>query len=220
MGAMRSPSPHDGDVTDASGPTFIPSERFDLALARASNYHRGQQRKGSRTPYVGHLLTVAGYVLEDGGSEDEAIAALLHDALEDQYREDLPAELQKDFGPAVLAFVEGCSQEKVPGEQLPWRMRKERYIENLAGAGEEVVRVSLADKLANVRSMLRDHREEGDQLWERFNASAGEIVWYYRSLAARYKLLRPGAMAAEFVDEVERLEAIVHTASSEQDQDE
>ena len=78
-----------------------------------------------------------------------------------------------------------------------------------------MVCVSLADKLANVRSMLRDHREEGERLWERFNASAEELIWYYRSMAARYEMLRPGAKAAEFVDEVERLEAIVHTAASE-----
>ncbi len=115
-------------------------------------------------------------MLEDGGSEDEAIAALLHDALEDQYRDDLPAELREHFGPKVLEIVEGCSLDRLPGEQLSWRERKQRYIDNLDQAPDEVVRVSLADKLANVRSMLRDHRAEGERLWKRFNASSPEDV--------------------------------------------
>ena len=190
-------------------PTFIPSERFDRALAKAVELHRSQLRKGSGTPYVGHLLTVAGYVLEDGGSEDEAIAALLHDALEDQYRDKLPGELREEFGESVLEMVEGCSQERVPGEELPWRGRKQRYIDHLADAAPEVIRVSLADKLANVRSMLRDYREEGEELWERFNApSAQDLLWYYKTLAKCYRDRRPGAVAEEFAHEVGRLRAI------------
>jgi (p)ppGpp synthase/HD superfamily hydrolase len=173
-------------------------------------YHRRQPRKGSGTPYVGHLLTVAGYVLEDEGSEDEAIAALLHDALEDQYRDDLPTEMREDFGPKVLEIVQGLSQERLPGEQLSWRERKQRYIDHLEHAPDSVVRVSLADKLANGRSMLRDHRAEGDCLWERFNAPGPlDILWYYESLGELYARLRAGAMAEEFAHEVERLRAVV-----------
>jgi (p)ppGpp synthase/HD superfamily hydrolase len=149
-------------------------------------------------------------VLEDGGSEDEAIAALLHDALEDQYRDDLPAELREDFGPVVLEIVEGLSQERLPGEQLSWRERKQRYIDNLGQASDEVIRVSLADKLANVRSMLRDHRAEGERLWARFNARGpGDVLWYYESLAKLYRTSRPGAMADEFAHEVKRLRVVV-----------
>jgi (p)ppGpp synthase/HD superfamily hydrolase len=204
-------SAHDPGMSECAEPTFVPSERFDRALTRAVEYHRGQRRKGSGTPYVGHLLAVAGYVLEDGGSEDEAIAALLHDALEDQYRDDLPSELREEFGPEVLAIVEGCSQEKLPGEKLTWRERKQRYIDNLEAASPQVCRVSLADKLANVRSMLRDHREVGERLWTRFNAGPENIVWFYESLAERYSSLRPGAMAAEFAHEVERLRKLVRS---------
>jgi (p)ppGpp synthase/HD superfamily hydrolase len=201
-------------MADASAPTFVPSERFDRALARASEYHRRQPRKGSGTPYVGHLLTVAGYVLEDGGSEDEAIAALLHDALEDQYRDDLPAELRDEFGAQVLAIVEGCSQEKPRDERLSWRQRKQRYIDHLDGAEDEIVRVSLADKLANVRSILRDHRAAGEHLWERFNAPSSEdVLWYYERLAERYTALRPGPMAEEFAHEVGRLRWIVRDSA-------
>jgi (p)ppGpp synthase/HD superfamily hydrolase len=192
-------------------PTFVPSERFDRAFAKAVEIHRRQPRKGSGTPFVGHLLTVAGYVLEDGGSEDEAIAALLHDALEDQYRDELPAELREHFGPEVLEIVEGCSQERLPGEQLSWRGRKQRYIDHLDETSDAVIRVSLADKLANVRSMLRDHRAVGERLWERFNAPSPEdVLWYYESLAERYARLRAGATAEEFAHEVERLGRVVH----------
>lgn len=197
-------------MAEPLAPTFIPSERFERALVKAAEYHRHQPRKGSGTPYVGHLLTVAGYVLEDGGSEDEAIAALLHDAMEDQYRDELPAELKRDFGPAVLAIVKGCSQEKLPGETLSWEQRKQRYIDHLEQAPPTVRRVSLADKLANVRSMLRDHRDEGERLWDRFNApSRADVLWYYESLAARYTSLCPGAMADEFAHEVSRLRGLV-----------
>jgi (p)ppGpp synthase/HD superfamily hydrolase len=189
-------------------PTFVPSERFERALAKAVEYHRSQARKGSGTPYIGHLLTVAGYVLEDGGSEDEAIAALLHDALEDQFRDDLPVELREDFGPRVLAIVKGCSQEKLPDKHLSWWDRKRRYIDHLETAPDEVIRVSLADKLANVRSMLRDYREESDGLWQRFNASGpADVLRYYESLAERYATARPEAMAEEFSHEVDRLRA-------------
>lgn len=114
------------------------------------------------------------------------------------------------FGRKVLEIVEGCSLDKLPGEQLSWRGRKDRYIDNLDRASDEIVRVSLADKLANVRSMLRDHRAEGDRLWKRFNASSpGDVLWYYESLAERYAKLRPGAMAEEFAHEVERLRLVV-----------
>jgi len=116
----------------------------------------------------------------------------------------------KTSGPHVLAIVEGCSQEKLPGERLSWQERNRRYIDQLDGASDEVVRVSLADKLANVRSMLRDHREEGDRLWERFNAPGpAAVIWYYESLAQRYATSRPGSMAEEFSHEVERLRASV-----------
>lgn len=191
-------------------PRHVLSERFERGLSAAVRLHRGHVRKGSGTPYIGHLLTVAGYVLEDGGSEDEAIAALLHDAIEDQYHPDLAEELRGEFGETVVAIVEGCSQEKLPDETLTWRERKERYVRNLQTAGPEIVRVSLADKLANVRSMLRDHRGEGECLWERFKSGPEEIRWYYETLAETYTRLRPGPMAEEFSAEVERLRRVIN----------
>lgn len=194
---------------------LILSDRFERALAKAVELHRDHPRKGSGTPYVGHLLAVAGYVLEDGGSEDEAIAALLHDALEDIDRDKLPAELRDEFGDHVIAIVEGCSHEKRRGEELSWRARKQRYIDNLEETTDEVLRVSVADKLANARSMLRDHREVGERLWERFNAPGpADVLWYYESLEQRYATLRAGPMAEEFAHEVERLREIVHGSAA------
>jgi len=188
-------------------PDLILSERFDRALAFAVGLHRTHGRKGSRTPYVGHLLAVAGYVLEDGGTEDQAIAALLHDALEDQYYDGLPTELEREFGPEVLAIVEGCSQDNIAGEDVAWRQRKERYIAHLRDADDRVVAVSLADKLANVRSMLRDLHESGEDLWSRFNAPDGreDVRWYYDSLRDIYTERHPGPLADEFAIEVDRL---------------
>lgn len=187
--------------------TFVPSDRFDLALARAVSYHRDHRRKVSGVPYVGHLLTVAGYVLEDGGSEDEAIAALLHDALEDVHFEGLEDEIRRDFGPEVLAIVEGCSMDNLPGEEgVDWRTRKERYVNHIEDSPAPIIRVSLADKLANVRSILRDQREVGDEIWDRFNAADKEsLLWYYESLADCYARKHPGALAEEFRHEVARM---------------
>jgi (p)ppGpp synthase/HD superfamily hydrolase len=189
-------------------PNYVVSERFEKALDWAVDLHRDQGRKGSRTPYVGHLLGVAGYVFEDGGSEDEAIAALLHDAIEDRDRSGLTQALIAAFGKHVVAIVQGCSQE---GGDADWRTRKQRYIDHLADpeTQPEVLRVSLADKLHNVRSILRDHRELSHRLWKRFNADPAETLWYYRRLREIYLDRFPGAMAEEFAAEVERLESII-----------
>lgn len=195
-------------------PNFVVSERFERALQRAVELHRSQGRKGSGVPYVGHLLSVAGTVLEDGGSEDEAVAALLHDAIEDQFRDGLVEALTADFGERVTSIVQGCSQDKQPGEELSWRQRKQRYIDHMRSASGEVLRVSLADKLCNVRSMLRDHRDHGDALWGRFGADDREaLLWYYDDLAEIYSSRRPGAMADEFAHEVRRLRSALGLAA-------
>ena len=189
-------------------PSYVLSKRFEKALDWAVDLHRDQGRKGSRTPYVGHLLGVAGYVFEDGGTEDEAIAALLHDAIEDRDRAGLTQELVAAFGEHVVAIVEGCSQE---GGDDDWRTRKERYLAHLADPDTqpEILRVSLADKLHNVRNILRDHREHKHHLWKRFNADPAETLWYYQSLRDIYLERFPGAMAEEFAGEVERLERVI-----------
>src|SRR5687767_2034587 len=142
------------------------TERFDRALAFASRLHREDVRKGSDTPYVAHLLSVCALVVEDGGTEEEAIAALLHDALEDHPEATSRDEIREAFGERVLELVEGCTDtpaDYTGGRKPPWRARKEGYVEHVRHADAGGVRVSLADKLHNARAIMADYRRIGDE---------------------------------------------------------
>lgn len=170
--------------------------RFDDALAFASELHRTQQRKSTEIPYVSHVLGVASLVLEDGGSDDEAIAALLHDAVEDQGGAPTLELIRQRFGDTVAAIVAGCSdtdQDPKP----PWRARKEAYLAHLEDTGESVLRVSLADKLHNARAIARDRRTHGDAVWSRFTAGRDEQLWYYRALLEVFKRRSSSPMVNE-----------------------
>ena len=157
--------------------------RFDRALAFASELHRGQTRKATAVPYVSHLLAVAAIAIEHGASEDEAIAALLHDAIEDQAQSHggapkLRATIRDRFGEPVLAIVEGCTDaDTVP--KPPWRERKERYLERLKAAPPSVLLVAGADKLHNVRSIVSELLVDGEKVWKRFNGGKKGTLWYY-----------------------------------------
>lgn len=181
--------------------------RFEAALVHASQVHGGQKRKGTEIPYIAHLLSVAGMVLEDGGDEDETIAALLHDAVEDQGGKARLEDIRSRFGDRVAAIVEGCSDaDTIP--KPPWRERKERYLAHLRGAPPPVLRVSAADKLHNARAILADYRIQRESLWDRFNADRDSILWYYRSLIDIFRERGPAGLAkelAEVVSEIERL---------------
>jgi (p)ppGpp synthase/HD superfamily hydrolase len=158
------------------------SPLFHEALVYAATLHRDQSRKGTQTPYVAHLLGVASLVLEHGGTEEEAIAALLHDSIEDQGIEHAP-DIERRFGPAVYAIVAGCSDAAVTkgATKPPWRARKEAYVAHIAKAGASTRLVSAADKLYNARAVLSDYREIGEKLWERFSGGR-DSLWYYRAL--------------------------------------
>jgi len=162
-------------VADARmGPML--GKRFLDALTYAAELHADQTRKGSPTPYVAHLLGVCSLVLEDGGDEDEAIAALLHDAVEDQddgKPEQLLAEIRARFGNRIASIVDECT-ETLKRPKPPWPERKAAYLAHLEHASDSALRVSLADKLYNATSVLRDYRLQGDALWSRFNAQAGK----------------------------------------------
>jgi (p)ppGpp synthase/HD superfamily hydrolase len=167
------------------------SERFSEALILAEKLHREQIRKGSGTPYIAHLLGVASLVLEAGGDEDEAIAALLHDALEDQGGLKTRDLIREKFGDRVTAIVEGCS-DSFDGEiKLPWRQRKEAYLAHLKTASASVRLVSMADKLYNAQSILKDYRVIGDDLWDRFKGKKDGTIWYYKSLIQVFDLGHP-----------------------------
>jgi (p)ppGpp synthase/HD superfamily hydrolase len=162
------------------------TQKFDDAMAYAAEKHRHQTRKGGDIPYLGHLMSVAGYVIEADGTETEAIAALLHDAAEDQGGEETLAEIRQKFGDEVASIVAECS-DTVVTPKPPWRERKENYIHHLSEASDCAVLVSLADKLHNAHAILRDFRAHGDELWQRFTVKdPSDHVWYYNSLLEVY----------------------------------
>ncbi|HQN09000.1 MAG TPA: HD domain-containing protein [Thermoanaerobaculia bacterium] len=164
----------------------ILSSRFDEALAFAVELHREQPRKGTGVPYVSHLLSVAALVLEHGGSEDQAIAALLHDAVEDQGGRPTAERIRERFGDLVADIVDGCTDTDV-SPKPPWRERKAAYLARVRGEPAHVRLVSAADKLHNARTMVTDLRIHGPALWERFNAGRDETLWYLESLVAAFR---------------------------------
>jgi GTP pyrophosphokinase len=165
------------------------SHKFQKALRYATELHATQTRKGTSIPYVTHLLSVSSLVVEHGGRETEAIGALLHDAIEDQPRGGRTRrKIGNRFGQAVLAIVEGCTDD-VPGldrGKESWRARKESYIAHLAHASSSTRLVSAADKLHNARSVLADLRVLGDELWSRFNGGKENSLWNFRALATGF----------------------------------
>jgi (p)ppGpp synthase/HD superfamily hydrolase len=176
--------------------------QFSKALGYAELKHHNQVRKGGDIPYVGHLLAVAALVINDGGSEVQAIAALLHDAVEDAGGPATLAEIKANFGDDVARIVDECSDtDEVP--KPPWRDRKQRYINDLAEVGEDTLLVSVADKLDNARSMLRDYHEHGPALWERFTVKdPRDHLWYYGELLNAY---RGHGCTSWMVDELDRV---------------
>ena len=182
-------------------------EKFEEALIYAARLHRDQPRKATGIPYVTHLLAVAAIVGENGGTEDEVVAALLHDAPEDQGGEARLAEIRERFGAEVADIVAGNSdtyQEPKP----PWRGRKERYVAHVARAPHSVRLVSAADKLHNARSVLADLRCLGEDLWPRFNGGREGTLWYYRALVEAFRSAGSNPVVEELdrvVGELERL---------------
>ena len=182
------------------------TERFQRAFALASEVHARQLRKGTRVPYVAHVMSVAALVLEHGGSEDAAISGLLHDAVEDA-GDGAAAErrIRAEFGDHVAETVLGCSDAVgVPGQaKPPWRERKETYLRHLAATRDaDTLLVSACDKLHNARSIVADLREIGPEVWSRFSMPDPEAqLWYYQTLARSY----PERVPARLSDEVARV---------------
>jgi (p)ppGpp synthase/HD superfamily hydrolase len=175
------------------------TERFTRALTVACELHRTQARKGTQIPYVAHLLGVASIALEHGANEDEAIGAVLHDAVEDQGGAPTLARIETEFGKAVGEIVAGCTDtDRDP--KPPWRERKEEYIAKIATKSPSTRLVSAADKLHNARAILADYRVVGDELWGRFSGGRDGTLWYYRALVDAFA--RAGR--SRLVDELDR----------------
>jgi (p)ppGpp synthase/HD superfamily hydrolase len=183
------------------------SQRFQDALDYAFQLHKSQRRKGTDVPYISHLLGVTAIVLEAGGDEDQAIAALLHDAVEDQGGMKTLAAIRNRFGERVARIVDGCTDAyQIP--KPPWRERKERYLERLRSEPEDVRLVSLADKLHNARTIVLDLRQNGEKIYDRFKGGKAGTLWYYRSLVQFFNASGPQTLAIELAEAVGEMEAL------------
>jgi GTP pyrophosphokinase len=181
--------------------------RFEEALVYASRIHATQLRKGTTRPYIGHLLGVTSLVLAHGGDEDEAIAALLHDAVEDQGGKPRLREIRRKYGPRVARIVLECSDtDEIP--KPPWLARKEKYLRHLRKADASVRLVSAADKLHNAREILSDYRLHGELVWKKFSAPKKMTLWYYREVANILLRKGPRDIAGELNRVVTELEEI------------
>jgi len=184
--------------------------RFQRALSYAARLHATQFRKGTTRPYVAHLLGVTSTVLTHGGDEDEAIAALLHDAVEDQGGKPRLREIRRKFGERVARIVEGCTDADTDPKP-PWLERKKKYLQHLRDADSSIRLVSAADKLYNAREILSDLRTHRDSVWSRFKGGKEGTLWYYDEVA---KILRAGG-PSELVEELDRVVAELRSVARE-----
>ncbi len=174
--------------------------RFHEALVYAAELHASQRRKLSGAPYIAHLMAVTSIALEHGADEDTAIAALLHDAIEDQGGPPTREEIRRRFGERVVEIVDGCTDtDQTP--KPPWRQRKESYIAHLGRSSADVQLVSAADKVHNARCLLAEYRAGGESIWKSFNGGKDGTLWYYRSLVETY---RSGSAPPPLVEELAR----------------
>lgn len=190
----------------------ILTQRFEQALVYATRLHAQQTRKVTGVPYISHLLSVTALVLEAGGNEDEAIAALLHDAVEDQGGAATRAEIYAQFGEQVVAIVDGCTECDILPKP-PWKERKQRYLEQLRLGSPAVRRVALADKLHNARSLISDYRQQGDAIWLVFSAGREGTLWFYHSLIKLYRQSYSTPMLEELTRVIGELEQLAEVRS-------
>ena len=182
--------------------------RLQRAFRYAAEKHAGQTRKQTAVPYLSHLMAVASLVLEAGGDEDMAIAALLHDVVEDCGGMPRLREIRKQFGPRVAKIVEGCTDSF--GEPKPeWIERKKDYLREVKHADAETRLVSASDKLHNVRTILADYRQDGEAIWRRFSGKKEGTLWYYRALSDEYRRRNPNRITRELEIAVAELERVV-----------
>jgi (p)ppGpp synthase/HD superfamily hydrolase len=191
---------------------------FESALKFAARLHAGQPRKGSDAPYISHLLAVAAIALEHGATEKEAIAALLHDAVEDQGGPETLEKIRRRYGKRVARIVATCSDtDQTP--KPPWRERKEAYVERLRSAPYSVRLVVAADKLHNARHLLSNYRVQGEDLWSNFNGGPDGTLWYYLAVGdALGKAAEPEENQLQaIIDEIDRTLAALQQLMAEQD---
>jgi GTP pyrophosphokinase len=179
------------------------SSRFDEAFGYAHRLHAEQKRKGTDAPYIGHLMGVASIVLDAGGDEDEAIAALLHDAAEDHGGRERLEEIRQKFGDNVAKIVADCT-DSWDTPKAPWADRKRAYVDHARTLGPSSLRVSAADKVHNAYAILRDIRNNGEAIWSRFKASPDDVMTYYEGLVRAYREAGGGGKLVEELDRIVR----------------
>ena len=188
------------------------SAKFDKALRYAALLHRGKLRKKTKIPDIGHVLGVTAIALEYGATETEAIAALLHDAAEDAGGRKRLRDIEKKFGPAVARIVDGCT-DSYAQPKPPWLERKKAYVAHVRNASISTKLVSAADKLQNVRSLVRNYREEGNELWRRYDGGKEAALWYYRALVNAFKGRRIDPLVRELDRAISELESLANNST-------
>lgn len=183
--------------------------KFEEALTYATQAHGGQLRKKTQIPYIAHVLAVTAIALEHGATEDEAVAALLHDVVEDCGGAPRLADIEARFGKGVADIVAGCTDTDVIPKP-PWTARKQAYVAHVVQAPETVQLVAAADKLHNARNILSDYRDIGDEVWKRFSGGKEGSLWYYRALAEAFKSPRIQKLVAELDRVVTELESLAN----------
>jgi len=185
--------------------------KFQDALILANSLHHSQFRKGSGVPYVSHLLAVCALVMEDGGNETEAIAALLHDAVEDQGGQATLHLINERFGHAVAEIVQFCSDtDRFP--KPPWKRRKKAFLDRLPTANPEAMRVVLADKLHNLQSIHLEYKFHGDEIWELFRGGKDGTLWYHSQLAGFFSRLPGSSLRDRYLVEYSSFISVLDTS--------
>ncbi len=197
----------------ASPPSIKLGPRFNEAFLFAAEKHGLQTRKKTGIPYISHLMSVAALVLEAGGDEEAAIAALLHDVVEDCGGHSVLDEIRQRFGERVAGIVAGCTDAyTIP--KPPWKTRKLEYLDHLRSASEDIRLVSAADKLHNVRTILADYRRDGDSVWDRFSGHREGTLWYYRAVLDVLREGKPNPLVDELHRVVTELETLATSGSA------
>ena len=186
-------------------------DKYLEAYTYSYKLHKKQMRKGSNIPYFTHLSSVSNLIIENNGTTTQAIAGLLHDAVEDQGGAKTLAIIKKKFGPKVAKIVDQCSDTTIEPKP-PWKERKIKYIQNIKNKTQDTLLVSLCDKYHNASCILSDYQKVGERMWDRFTASKQETFWYYESLYKEFKkyLKNHPKMIKAFKNKVDEMKKIIY----------